>query len=174
MQQMIWRWKAWTNAKLFGMYYFSEFFTVFSRFWKWQKTYFRCIFYKLYWNGASNIPLKSYGKCKTFSCWRLSLIPSRFKVISDTARSFVLPLSRNKFFESAPRGEPELPWHFCLNSTLFFDVTFFARNYQTTYRNWANDIPMESCWKHATFSCWSFFHTRDDSKYFFECVKMCF
>ena len=144
MQQMIWRWKAWTNAKLFGMYCFSQFFMVLSQFRKWWKTYFRHNFYKLYRNWANNIPLKSYRKWETFSCWRCSLIPSRFHVISKTARSFVLPLSRNRFVENASREVLELLWQFCLNFTLFFDVMFFARNSQTTYRNWANDIPMES------------------------------
>ena len=60
------------------------------------KTYFRRNFYKLYRNGENNIPLKSYGKCETFSCWWFSLIPSRFQVISKTARSFVLPFSWNR------------------------------------------------------------------------------
>ena len=172
MQQMIWRWKAWTNAKLFGMYCFSQFFTVLSQFRKWRKTYFRRNFYKLYRNGANNIPLKSYGKCETFSCWWFSLIPSRFQVISKMARSFVLPLSRNRFFENAPREEPELlgmsTW-----TSLCFSRAFFARrspstarSSPSTHRNWASDIPMESCCKHATFPCWSFFHTRDDFKSF--------
>ena len=43
-----------------------------------------------------------------FSCWWFSVIPSRFHVISKMARSFVLPLSRNRFFENAPREEPKL------------------------------------------------------------------
>ena len=73
--------KPWTNAKNFGMYCFSQFFTVLSQFWKWRKTYFCRIFYKLYRNGANNIPLKSYGKCETFLCWQCSLIPSCFQVI---------------------------------------------------------------------------------------------
>ena len=108
MQQMIWRWKAWTNAKLFGMYCFSQLFTVLSQFQKWQKTYFHRNFYKLYRNWANNIPSKSYGKCETFSCWWFSLIPSRFQVIPKTAGSFVLPLPWNRFFENAPREESEL------------------------------------------------------------------
>ena len=83
MQQMIWRWKAWRSAKLFGMYCFSQFFTVLSQFRKWRKTYFWRNFYKIYWNGANNIPLKSYGKCETFSCWWFSLILSRFQVRRD-------------------------------------------------------------------------------------------
>ena len=172
MQQMIWRWKAWTNAKLFGMYCFSQFFTVLSQFQKWRKTYFRRNFYKLYRNGANNIPLKSYGKCETFSCWWFSLIPSRFQVISKMARSFVLPLSRNRFFENAPREEPELLGA-CTWTSLCFSRDFFARSSPSTarsspstHRNWASDIPMESCCKHATFPCWSFFHTRDDFKSF--------
>ena len=126
MQQMIWRWKAWTNAKLFGIYCFSQFLTVLSQFWKWLKTYFRRNFYKLYRNGANNIPLKSYGKCETFSCWWFSLIPSRFQVISKTARSFVLPLSRKRFFENAPREELELlgmsTWTSLCFSRVFFLV----------------------------------------------------
>ena len=123
IQQMIWRWKAWRNAKLFGMYCFSQFFTVLSQFQKWRKTYFRRIFYKLYRNGANNIPLKSYGKCETFSCWWFSLIPSRFQVISKMAGSCVLPLSRNRFFENAPREEPEL-LSTCTWTSLCFHVLF--------------------------------------------------
>ena len=147
---MIWRWKSWGNAKLFGIYCFSQFLTVLSQFWKWLKTYFRRNFYKLYRNGANNIPLKSYGKCETFSCWWFSLIPSRFQVILKTARPFVLPLSRNRFFENAPREELELlgmsTW-----TSLCFSRAFFARSSPSTHRNWASDIPMESCCKHATF-----------------------
>ena len=146
MQQMIWRWKAWTNAKLFGMYCFSQFFTVLSQFRKWRKKYFRRNFYKLYRNWANNIPSKSYGECETFSCWWFSLIPSRFYVISKMARSFVLPLSRNKFFENAPRAEPEL-LGVCTWTSLCFSRDFFARrspstarNSPSTHRNWANDI----------------------------------
>ena len=163
MQQMIWRWKAWTNAKLFGMYCFSQFFTVWSQFRKWQKTYFRCNFYKLYRNAANNIPLKSYGKCETFSCWYFSMISSRFQVISKTVGSCVLPLSRNRFFENAPREEPELLGA-CTWTSLCFSRDFFSRrspstspSSPSTHRNWASDIPMESCCKHATFPCWSFF-----------------
>ena len=80
MQQMIWRWKAWTNAKRFCIYCFSQFLTVLSQFGKWLKTYFPRNFYKLYRNEANNIPLKSYGKCKTFPCWWFSQIPSCFHV----------------------------------------------------------------------------------------------
>ena len=109
MQQMIWRWKAWTNAKLFGMYCFSQFFTVLSQFRKWRKTYFRHNFYKLYRNWTNNILLKSYGKCETFSCWWFSLIPSRFQVISKMARSFILPLSRNRFSKNALREDMNFP-----------------------------------------------------------------
>ena len=108
MQEMIWPWKAWKNVKMFGMYYFSKYLTVLSQFRKWWKTYFRRIFYKLYRNGANNIPLKGYGKCKSFSCWQFSLIPSRFQVISKMDRSFVLPLSRNRFAKNASRKVPEL------------------------------------------------------------------
>ena len=172
MQQMIWRWKAWRNAKLFGMYCFSQFFTVLSQFWKWWKTYFRRNFYKLYRNGANNIPLKSYGKCETFSCWWFSRTPSRFQVIAKMARSFVLPLSRNRFFENAPREEPELLGE-CTWTSLCFSRDFFARSSPSTtrgspstHRNWASDIPMESCCKHTTFPCWSCFHTRDGFKSF--------
>ena len=108
MQQMIWRWKAWGNAKLSGIYCFYQFLTVLSQFWKWLKMYFRRHFYKICQNGANNIPLKSYGKCGTFSFWQISLTPSHSQVISNMARSFILPLSRNRFFENAPREEPEL------------------------------------------------------------------
>ena len=172
MQQMIWRWKPWENAKLFVIYCFSQFLTVLIQFWKWLKTYFRRNFYKLYRNGANNIPLKSYGKCETFSCWWFSLIPSRFQVISKTARSFVLPLSRNRFAKNASREVRELlgmkPW-----TSLCFSHAFFSRislstapSSPSTHRNWASDIPME-CWcKHATFPCRSFFHTRNDFKWF--------
>ena len=121
---MIWRWKDWASKKLFGMYYFSKFFMVLSQFRKWRKTYFRRNFYKLYQNGANNIPLKSYGKCETFSCWWFSLIPSRFQVITKMARSFVLPLSRNRFFENAPREEPELPSACSWTSLCFWSAIF--------------------------------------------------
>ena len=123
MQQMIWRWKAWTNAKLFGMYCFSQFFMVLSQFWKWWKMYFCHNFYKLYRNCANNIPLKSYGKCETFSYWRFSLIPSCFQVIPKMAGSFVLPLSRNRFFENAPHEEPELLGA-CTWTSLYFFTCF--------------------------------------------------
>ena len=79
------------------------------------------------------------------------------------ARSFVLPLLRNGFFENAPREEPELlgmsTW-----TSLCFSRAFFARrspstarSSPSTHQNWASDIPMESCCKHATLPCWSFF-----------------
>ena len=164
MQQMIWRWKAWTNAKLFGMYCFSHFFTVLSQFRKWRKMYFCRNFYKLYRNGANNIPLKSYGKCETFSCWWFSLIPSRFQVISKMARSCVLPLSRNIFFECTA-WRTWTSRRVYLNFTLF-SLVFFARSSPSTRRNWASDIPMERCCKHTTFPCWSFFHTRNGFKRF--------
>ena len=142
------------------------------QFWKWLKTYFWRNFYKLYWNGENNVLLKSYRKCETFSCWWFSLNPDRFYVISKMARSFVLPLSRNRFFENAPHEEPELlgmsTW-----TSLCFSRAFFVRRYPSTTcsspstrRNWASDIPMESWCKHATFPCWSFFHTRDIFKSF--------
>ena len=99
MQQMMRRWKAWANAKRFRIYCFSQFRIVLSQIWKWLKTYVWHNFYILYRNRANNIPLKSYKKCETFSYWWFSLIPSRFEVISKTMRSFVLPLSRNRFFE---------------------------------------------------------------------------
>ena len=172
MQQMIWCWKAWTNAKLFGMYCFSQFFMVLSQFRKWKKMYFHHNFYELYRNWANNIPLKSYRKCETFSCWWFSPIPSRFHVILKMARSFVLPLLRNRFFENAPREEPELLGA-CTWTSLYFSRDFFARRSPSTarnspsiHRNWAGDIPMESCCKHASFLCWSSFHTRDDFKSF--------
>ena len=139
---------------------------------KMAKKYFRHNFYKLYRNGANNIPMKSYGKCKTFSCWWFSLIPGRFQVISKTAGSFVLPLPRNRFFENAPREEPELVGA-CSWTSLCFSRDFFAsrsssttRSSPSTHRNWASDIPVESCCKHATFLCWSFFHTHDGFKSF--------
>ena len=81
-------------------------------------------FYILYRNGANNIPLNSCGKCETFSCWWFSLNPSNFQVISQTARSLVLPLSRNRFVENALREVLELLWQFCLNFTLFFTCFF--------------------------------------------------
>ena len=160
MQQMIWRWKASTSAKLFGMYCFTQFFTVLSQFQKWRKMYFRRNFYKLYRNEANDIPLKSYGKCETFSCWWFSLIPSRFQVILKMNRSCVLPLSGNRFSENAPREELELlgmsTW-----TSLSFSRAFFARSspstHRNTHRNWASNIPVESWCKHATFPCWSFF-----------------
>ena len=37
MLQMIWRWKAWENAKRFSIYYFSQFIMVLCQFWKWIK-----------------------------------------------------------------------------------------------------------------------------------------
>ena len=169
---MIRRWKAWTNAKLFGMYCFSQFFMVLSKFRKWRKMYFCHILYKLYRNGANNIPLKSYGKCETYSCWWFSLIPSDFQVISKMAGSCVLPLSRNRFFENAPREEPGLlgasTWTSLCFSRDFFDrrSSSTARNSPSIHRNWAGDIQMESRCKHATSPCWSFFHTRDDFKSF--------
>ena len=131
MQQMIWRWKDWTNAKLFGMYCFSQFFTVLSQFWKWLKTYFCHNLYKLYRNGANNIPLKSYGKFETFSCWWFSLIPSRFQVIPKTAGLFILLLPRNRFFENAPREEPEL-LSACTWTSLCFSRDFFTRRSSST------------------------------------------
>ena len=169
---MIWHWKAWGNVKLFCIYFFSQFLTVLCQFWKWIKTYFRRNFYKLCRNGANNIPFKSYEKCETFSCWWFSLIPSRFQVILKTAGSCVLPLSRNRFFENAPREEPELLGA-CTWTSLCFSRDFFARRSPSTarnspsiHRNWAGDIPMESYCKHASFLCWSSFHTRDDFKSF--------
>ena len=169
---MIWRWKASRNAKLFCIYCFSQFLTVLRQFIKWWKTYFSGNFYKLYRNGANNIPLKSYGKCETFPCWWFSLIPSCFELILKTAGSFVLPLPRNRFFENAPREEPEL-LDACTWTSLCFSRAFFARSSRSTarsspstHRNWASDIPMERCCKHATFPCWSFFHTRNDFKSF--------
>ena len=138
---------------------------ILSQFWKWLKTYFLRIFYQLYRNGENNIPLKSYRKCETFSCGWFSLIPSHFQVILKTSRSCVLPLSRNKFFENAPREELELlgmsTW-----TSLCFSRAFLARSSPSTHRNWASDIPIEICCKHATFLCWWFFHTRDDFKSF--------
>ena len=89
------------------------------------KTYFCHIFYKLYRNGTNNIPLKSYEKCETFSCWQFSLIPSRLQVISEMARSFILPLSRNRFAKNASQEVPELlgmkPW-----TSLCFSHAFFS------------------------------------------------
>ena len=38
-----------------------------------------------------------------------------------------------------------------------FSRAFFARSSPSTHRNWASDIPVESCYKHATFPCWHFF-----------------
>ena len=147
MQQMIRPSKAWGNAKLFCIYCFYQFLTVLSQIWKWLKTYLGRNFYKLYRKGENNIPLKSYGKCKTFSCRWFCLNPHRFQVISKMARSFVLPLSRNRFFENAPREEPELlgmsTW-----TSLCFSRAFFARRSPSTarnapsiHRNWAGDIP---------------------------------
>ena len=112
------------KCEFFGIYCFSQFFTVLSQFRKWRKMYFRRNLYKLYQNGANNIPLKSYGKCETFSCWWFSLIPSRFQVIAKMARTFVLPLSRNWFFENAPRKEPELLGT-CTWTSLYFSRAFF-------------------------------------------------
>ena len=166
---MIWRWKAWGYAKRFGIYCFSQFLTVLSQFWKWLKTYFLRNFYKLYRNWANNIPLKSYEKCETILYWWFSLITSLFQVILKTTRSFILPLSRNRFFRNAPRGELELlgmsTW-----TSLCFSRPFFARSspstHRNTHRNWASNIPVVSWCKHATFPCWSFFHTRDYFKSF--------
>ena len=145
---------------------------VLCQFWKWLKTYFCRNFYKLHQNGANNILLKSYKKCETFLCWWFSLSPDRFYVISKMVRSFVLPLSQNRFFENALREEPELLGA-CTWTSLSFSRDFFARrspstarNSPSTHRNWASDIPVESCYKHITFPCWSFFHTRDDFKSF--------
>ena len=93
---------------------------------KMAKMYFQRILYKLYRNGTNNILLKSYGKCKTFSYWQFSLIPNHFQVFSKTTRSFVLPLSRNWFFENAPREEADLlgmkPWTSLCFSRAFFPV----------------------------------------------------
>ena len=110
--------------RFFYMYCFSQFFTVLSQFQKWWKMYFCRNFYKLYRNGANNIPLKSYGKCETFSSWWFSLIPRCFQVISKTVRSFVLPLLQNRFFKNASCEVLELLWRFCLNFTLFFTCFF--------------------------------------------------
>ena len=96
--------------------------------------YFFRNFYKLYRNWTNNIPLKSYGKCETFSCWWFFLIPFRFQVITKMARSFVLPLSRNRFFENAPCEEPELlgmsTW-----TSICFSRAFFARRSPSTSRS---------------------------------------
>ena len=161
---MTWRWKSWGNAKLFGIYYFPQFIMILCQFWKWLKTYFRCI-------GTNNIPMKSYGKCETFSCWWFSLIPNRFQVILKTARSCVLPLSRNRFSKNAPREDLELlgmsNWTSLCFSRVFARISpSTARSSPSIHRNWAHDIPMESCCKHATFPCWSFFHTRDGFRSF--------
>jgi len=169
MQQIIWHWKAWTNAKLFGIYCFSQFFTVLSQFWKWLKTYFRRNFYKLNRNEANNIPLKSYGKCATFSCrwflWFLAI----FKQFWKQRDHALCLLSQNRVFENAPRDELELHQHVYLNFTLFHHVLFFARSSPSTHRNWASDIPMESCCKHATFPSWSFFsYSRRFKRFSFE------
>ena len=134
MQQIIRRWKAWANAKHFRIYCFSQFFIVLSQIGKWLQTYFCHNFYILCRNGANNIPLKSYGKCETFSCWWFSLIPSRFQVILKTAGSCVLPLSRNRFFENAPREEPELLGA-CTWTSLCFSRGFFARRSSSTARS---------------------------------------
>ena len=125
MQQMIWRLKAWTNAKLYCIYCFSQVLTVLSQIRKWIKMYLWQNFYILYRNGANNIPLKSYGKCETFSCWWFSLIPSHFQVIAKMERSFVLPLSRNWFFENAPREESEVLGT-CTWASLCFSRAFFS------------------------------------------------
>ena len=45
MQQMIWRWKAWGNAKLFGIYCFFQFLTVLIQFWK-QRDHAFCLYSK--------------------------------------------------------------------------------------------------------------------------------
>ena len=163
MQQMIWCWKALTNAKLFGIYCFSQFLTVLRQFLKRLTTYFPRNFYELYRNGANNIPLKSYGKCETFWCWWFSMNPGHFQVISKTAGSFILTLSRNRFFENAPREEPGLLGA-CTWTSLCFSRDFFARrspstvrSSPSTHRNWASDIQMESCYKHTTFRIDHFF-----------------
>ena len=76
-------------------------------------------------NWAGDIRMKSYGKCETFSCWWFSLIPSHFQVIAKMERSFVLPLSRNWFFENALREEPEL-LDTCTWTSLCFSRAFFC------------------------------------------------
>ena len=154
---MIWRWKAWGNVKLFVIYCFSQFFTVLSQFWKWRKMYFRHNFYKLYRNGANNIPLKSYGKCETFSCWWFSLIPSRFQVITKMAKSFVLPLSRNRFFENAPREEPELlgmsTWTSLFFSRAFLPVALHPlTGIEQVIYQWKADINMQKFCIFLSFS----------------------
>ena len=169
---MIRRWKAWTNAKFFGIYFFSQFFTVLSQFRKWQKTYFRLNFYKLYRNWANNILLKSYGKCETFSCWWFSLILSRFQVISKRRdHSFYLYRETDS---SKMHHVKNLNFSACLPELhSVFDVLFFARRSPSTTRsspstprNSTSAIPMESCCKHTTFPCWLFSHTRDGFKSF--------
>ena len=133
MPQMIWRWKAWGNA-IFWYILFLPVPDYFKSILKMAKTFFHRNFYKLYRNWANNISLKSYRKCETFSCWWFSLILSRFQVISKTARSFVLPLSRNRFSEHALREEPELlsmsTW-----TSLYFWCVFFARRSSSTARS---------------------------------------
>lgn len=69
------------------------------------------------------IPLKSYEKFETFSCWWFSLNPGRFQVISKTARSCIMPLSRNRFFKYAPREELEL-LSVCAWTSLCFSRVF--------------------------------------------------
>ena len=139
---------------------------------KMAKTYFRRNFYKLYRNWVNNILLKSYGKCETFSCWWFSLILSRFQVISKMAGSCVLPLSRNRFFKMHRVKNLNFSAYLPELHSVFY-VLFFARRCPSTTRispstprNSVSDILMESCCKHATFPCWSFFHTRDGFKSF--------
>ena len=141
---MIWRWKAWGNVKLFGIYCFSQFLTVLSKFWKWIKMFFGRNFYKLYRNGANNIPLKSYEKCKTFSCWWFSLILSRFQVILKTARSCVLHLTRSWFFENVPPEELELlgmsTWtSLCFHVLFFSQLSIHSPKHSAKLRNWYTD-----------------------------------
>ena len=148
----------------FFVYIFlSQFFMVLSQFWKWLKTYFRRNFYKLYRNGANNISLQSYEKCETFSCWWFSLIPSCFQVISKTAgHSFCLYRETDS---SKMHRVKNLNFSACvLELHSVFSRAFLSRSSSSTacsspstHRNWADDTPTETCCKHATFPCWSFF-----------------
>ena len=87
----------------------------------------------------------------------------------ENGRIIVLPLSRNRFLKNASREELELLDMFTWTS-LYFSRAFFARSspstHRNTYRNWASDISVESCCKHANFPCWSFFHTCNDFRKF--------
>ena len=129
------------------------------QFWKWLKTYFRRNFKKcirigqiIYrWKATKNVKLfhvDGFSESQPFS--------SNFKNGEITRSAFIA----KQILRKCTAWRTWTSRHVYFNFTLFF-MHFFSRSSPSTHRNWASDIPMESCCKHATFPCWSFFHTRE-------------